>query len=244
MAEAPLPVLYRDARFIAVNKPSGLLVHRTELDAERDVALQRVRDQIGQRVYPVHRLDRATSGALVFGLDPSAAAALATAFRGQRVGKLYLAVVRGWPPPSGVIDRPIARRRGGEKRPARTRFRTLATVQLPIPVSKWPTARYALVVTCPLSGRRHQIRRHLAAISHPVAGDTTHGDGRHNRLLRNHFDSHRLLLHAWRISWPQENAGRVRVSAPLPPEASRVLGAMGLVPGSGSGHCDGVAHAH
>lgn len=232
-AGAPLPVLYRDARLIAVNKPSGLLVHRTVLAAGRDAALQRVRDQIGQRIYPVHRLDRATSGVLVFGLDPAAAAALATDFREHRVGKLYLAVVRGWPPASGVIDRPIARHRGGEKRPARTRFRTLATVQLPMPVARWPTARYALVAVCPLSGRRHQIRRHLSAISHPVVGDTTHGDGRHNRLLRAHFDSHRLLLHAWRLSWPGAAAARVRVTAPPPPEFARVLGAMGLMPDPG-----------
>lgn len=233
MAEAPLPVLYRDPRVIAVNKPSGLLVHRTALDAERDAALQRVRDQIGQRIYPVHRLDRGTSGVLAFGLEPAAAAALAAEFRARRVGKLYLAVVRGWPPASGVIDRPIARHRGGERRPARTRLRTLATVQLPIPVARWPTARYALVAVCPLSGRRHQIRRHLSAISHPVAGDTSHGDGRHNRLLRTHFDSHRLLLHAWRLSWPGPAAARVRVSAPPPPEFARVLRAMGLVPEPG-----------
>lgn len=232
MAEVgpPLPVIHRDEHVIAVNKPPGLLVHRTHLDPERDVALQRVRDQLGQRVYPVHRLDRATSGVLVFGLDPEAAAGLAALFRDQRMGKLYLAVVRGWPPRSGVIDRPLARRRDGEKRPARTRFRTLATVQLPIPVARWPTARYALLAVAPLSGRRHQIRRHLAGISHPVVGDTTHGDGRHNRLVRAHAGCHRLLLHAWRLAWVTPQGGRRRIVAPPPPDFVAALAALELEP--------------
>lgn len=226
----PLPVLYRDERLIAVHKPSGLLVHRTGLDGTREVALQRVRDQLGQRIYPVHRLDRAASGVLLFGLGPQAAGVVAERFRDQRMGKLYLAVVRGWPPASGLVARPLAPHKGGEPRPARTRFRTLARVQLPIPVAKWPTARYALVALTPLTGRRHQLRRHMAGISHPVVGDTTHGDGRHNRLMRAHFDSHRLLLHAWRISW-SESGLRRRVTAPLPADFAGPLLAMGLLDG-------------
>ncbi|MFB4203731.1 tRNA pseudouridine synthase C [wastewater metagenome] len=201
-ASRAVTILYRDESLVAVSKPSGLLVHRTELDRERDVALQRVRDALGQRVYPVHRLDRATSGVLVFALTPAVAGCLAASFRGRDVAKDYLAVVRGWAPEVGEVDRPVPREKGGEKRPALTRFRRLATVELPIPVDRYPAARYSLVRVVPLTGRRHQIRRHMERANHPLVGDTTYGHGPHNRLFRDHLDSHRLLLHAWRIAFP------------------------------------------
>ncbi|MBA1148608.1 pseudouridylate synthase [Ectothiorhodospiraceae bacterium WFHF3C12] len=191
-----LPVVYRDEQYVVVDKPSGMLVHRTALDPERDVALQRVRDQLGRRVYPVHRLDRPTSGLLAFALDPAAAEALAEAFRQRGVEKRYLAVVRGWTPQDGEIDRPLRDKERGVEQPALTRYRRLATVELPIPVSRYPAARYSLLEIRPATGRHHQIRRHLSGISHPLIGDTTHGKGAHNRLFRQHFDVHRLLLRA------------------------------------------------
>jgi tRNA pseudouridine65 synthase len=223
-----LPVLYRDEHFIAVNKPADLLVHRTYIDRERDVALQRVRDQIGQRVYPLHRLDRATSGVLVFGLSPEAAGALAEQVRGREIRKDYLAVVRGWPQTEGLIERPLKNRGSGEMQDARTAYRRLETVQLPIPVARWPTARYALVGVSIETGRRHQIRRHLAGINHPVVGDTTHGDGRHNRIFREHFRSRRLLLHAERLQFRQPFTGEtVEITAPLPEDFAAVLDDLG-----------------
>lgn len=195
-ADWHLPVCYQDEHYIVVDKPSGMLVHRTALDPERDVALQRVRDQVGHRVYPVHRLDRPTSGLLVFAMSPEAAEALAEAFRGRGVEKRYLAVVRGWAPEAGEIDRPLRDKDTGREQPALTRYRRLATLELPIPVDPYPAARYSLVEVMPATGRRHQIRRHLAGISHPLIGDTSHGKGPHNRLFREHFNVHRLLLRA------------------------------------------------
>lgn len=208
VADWRLPVIFRDEHFIVVDKPSGLLVHRTALDPERDVALQRVRDQIGRRVYPVHRLDRPTSGLLAFALDPASAEALAGAFRGRDVEKRYLAVVRGWTPETGEVDRPLRDRDTGREQPAVTRYRRLATVELPIPVDPYPAARYSLVEVRPATGRRHQICRHLSGISHPLIGDTTHGKGPHNRLFRQHYGVHRLLLRAAALAFTHPYSGR------------------------------------
>lgn len=220
---APLPLLYLDEHYVAVDKPPGLLVHRTAIDRERDVLLQRLRDQLGHRVYPLHRLDRATSGVIVFGRDSEAAGQLAGEFRDDRVEKRYVALVRGWPPLEGAIERPLVNRDTGRTQSARTRFRRLATVELPIPVSRWPTARYALLQVALDTGRAHQIRRHLNGISHPVIGDVAHGDNRHNHLFRDRFGCGRLLLHAWRLGFRHPRTAReVRITAPLP-DAFRAL---------------------
>lgn len=233
MADGRLPVLYRDERLIAVYKPAGLLVHRSQLDRDRDVALQRVRDQLGgQWVYPVHRLDRATAGVLLFALDPEAAGEVAAAFREQRVCKRYQAVVRGWLEAPGCIDRPLgAGRRGtaGPPQEAVTAYTPLAWTELPIPVSRYSTARYTRVALRPRTGRQHQLRRHMKAISHPIVGDTTHGDSAHNRLYRAHFGCRRLLLVATALSVPHPEDGTwVTVTTDWDAELARVLGPAGL----------------
>jgi tRNA pseudouridine65 synthase len=200
-AEA-LPILYADDALVVVNKPSGLLVHRSPIDRhETRFAVQLLRNQLGRRVHPVHRLDKGTSGALVFALDRTIAGTLAAAFASQQVHKSYLAIVRGWPAASGTIEHaldsvqdPYAPAGDGLAKPARTDFRTLATVELPHRVDRYPTARYALLELRPESGRRHQLRRHLAHISHPIIGDSTYGKGRHNRLFAESFGVNRLLL--------------------------------------------------
>lgn len=225
-----LPVYFRDDAFVVVDKPSGMLVHRTALDPEQDVALQRVRDQVGRRVYPVHRLDRPTSGLLVFALSPEAAEALAAAFRGRDVEKRYLAVVRGWAPEAGEIDRPLRDKDTGREQPALTRYRRLATVELPIPVDRYPVARYSLVEVRPATGRRHQIRRHLSGISHPLIGDTSHGKGPHNRLFRQHFGIHRLLLRAAGLDFTHPYTGQwVSIRQPWDESFRRLCEAFGWV---------------
>jgi tRNA pseudouridine65 synthase len=160
-----------------------------------------LRDQLGRRVHPVHRLDKGTSGALAFALDRETATRLAEQFADQRVAKTYLAIVRGWPPAQGVIDHPLEAVRdeyaptaGSGPKPCRTAYRTLATVELPVRVDRYPTSRYALVELAPETGRRHQLRRHLAHVSHPIIGDSTYGQGRHNRLFAERFGVQRLLL--------------------------------------------------
>ena len=204
VASAPmLRVLYRDEHLIAIDKPAGLLVHRSDLDRhETRFAVQLLRDQIGRRVQPVHRLDRGTSGVLLFAFDADTTRSLSRQFENDEVSKTYLAVVRGWPPESGLIDHALSRQHDGygrtladaEAQAAVTRFRRLATVELPFAVDRYPASRYALVELQPLSGRRHQLRRHLKHIAHPIVGDATHGKGRHNRFFQQQFGCGRLLL--------------------------------------------------
>lgn len=227
-----LTVLYRDEHMVVVDKPSGLLVHRSPIDRhETRFALQIVRDQLGRHVYPVHRLDKPTSGALVLALDPASARLLAEAFARGEVTKQYLAVVRGWPLVTGTIDRALAavedERIGAqsqEPRPARTDFRRLATFELPVRVDRYPTSRYALVELQPHTGRRHQLRRHLAGESHPLVGDSTYGKGRHNRLFAESFGVHRLLLACTRLEFARIPGGApLVVDAPLAADFAAVL---------------------
>ncbi|MBP8065609.1 MAG: tRNA pseudouridine(65) synthase TruC [Aeromonadaceae bacterium] len=201
-----LRLLYQDEYLVAIDKPSGLLVHRSWLDRhETQFAMQMTRDLIGQHVYPVHRLDRPTSGVLLFALDPQTARTLSEDFAQHRVQKEYLALVRGWTPEQLFIDYPlkeeldkIADKFATVDKPAQeaqTQLQRLQTVELPYAVSaKHPTSRYSLVRLMPHTGRKHQLRRHMAHIFHPIVGDTKHGDGRHNRLFREQYDCQRLML--------------------------------------------------
>ena len=200
-----LRILHRDQHLIAIDKPPGLLVHRSGLDAgETEFALQRLRDQIGQPVWPAHRLDKGTSGVLLFALDAPTARALGQAFEsGEQVQKTYRAIVRGWPPEQGLIDRPLKRmpddmrHQREEVQTAQTRYRTLKHYELPLLTSaQFPTTRFALVELQPLTGRRHQLRRHMKHIAHPILGDSTHGKGPLNRKLAEWLKMQRLWLHA------------------------------------------------
>jgi tRNA pseudouridine65 synthase len=230
-----LQVLYQDDSVVVVNKPSGLLVHRSPIDRhETRFAVQLLRDQIGRHVYPVHRLDKGTSGALAFALDRTTAATLAAAFASRSVEKTYLAVVRGWPADAGVIDHALDAVQDDYApasagcRPSVTAFRTVARTELPIRVDRYPTSRYALLELRPDTGRRHQLRRHLAHVSHPIIGDSTYGKGRHNRLFAEHYGVRRLLLACVRLGFDHPVTGRrLRIEADPGggfPELSRQIG--------------------
>lgn len=209
---SPGAILYHDDDLVVVAKPAGLIVHRGWADDE-DAMLQRVRDAIGRRVYPVHRLDRGASGALAFALSPEAARAVQEAFVAGAVDKRYLALVRGNPPATLVIDHPIPRSEDGPRVPAVTEVRTLAQ-----------SGRYALVEARPLTGRLHQIRRHLKHVSCPLIGDVRYGKGEHNRIFRERHGLHRLALHAWRLALPHPRGGpAVTVVAPLPADLAGAL---------------------
>ncbi|HSV48035.1 MAG TPA: pseudouridine synthase [Ramlibacter sp.] len=201
-----LTILHLDDELVAIDKPAGLLVHRTALDAhEERSALQLLRDQLGERLWPVHRLDKATSGVLLFARSVEAAREIGLAFEDGRVRKRYLALVRGWPVPAGEIDYALARdpelpSAGQERLAALTRYQRLATFEWPLAVDgRHATSRYALVAVEPLTGKRHQIRRHFKHIAHPLIGDTTHGKGTHNRAVAQWLGCSRLWLHAQSI---------------------------------------------
>jgi len=210
--EPDLEILYKDDYLVAINKPSGLLVHKSPIDRhETRFALQEIRDQIGQYVYPIHRLDKPTSGVLLFALDKSTAQSMSESFRANEVSKSYIAVVRGYTTSQDTIDYALkqmldtkAQKALGitkEAQDAVTQYECLATVELPYAVSRYPVARYSLVRLKPLTGRKHQLRRHMKHIFHPIVGDTKHGRGEHNKLYREKFDIHRLLLHAYQTSF-------------------------------------------
>ncbi len=232
-----LPIVYRDDCLIAVHKPAGLLVHRSALDRhETRFALQMLRDQIGRRVYPVHRIDKGTSGLLLFALDREVGRLLSSQFERGEVGKRYIAVVRGHPPESGDIDHPLTRMAdehagiaaSAVAQPARTRYRRLATVELPYRVDRYPSSRYALVELEPLTGRWHQLRRHMKHIAHPIIGDATHGKGRHNRLFQDLFGRPRLLLAATGMRFAHPASGQtVRLQTGLAEDFTEVIGQLG-----------------
>lgn len=205
-----LDIIYRDDHLIAIDKPPGLLVHRSDIDRhETRFAVQLLRDQIGRRVQPVHRLDKGTSGVLLFAFEPEVTREMSRQFEANEVEKTYLAVVRGWPEESGRIDHALSRRFDDYGRslpdappqPATTIFRRLATIELPFADDRHPTSRYALVELKPLTGRRHQLRRHMKHISHPIIGDATYGKGRHNRFFQQEFGCSRLLLACTRLEF-------------------------------------------
>jgi tRNA pseudouridine65 synthase len=230
-----LEILYRDEHLVAINKPSGLLVHRSLIDRhETQFAIQMTRDQIGQRVYPAHRLDKPTSGVLLFALDSDTARLLTQQFTAGQVQKTYLAVVRGYTDETGIIDYPlkeeldkIADANADQDKPAQaavTHYRRLATTELPYPVGRYPSARYSLLELQPKTGRKHQLRRHLKHIFHPIVGDTTHGDGKHNALFRQQFACHRLLLHASRLGLTHPYSQQaLTLTAPVPSDFNLTL---------------------
>lgn len=214
-----IDVLYRDDRLVVINKPARLAVHRG-LCRDRVVALTLVRDTIGQHVFPVHRLDRATSGALMFALDSEAAGVMNARFAKGEVKKRYLALVRGVVPDEGLIDHPVPRGPKKDRVDAVTAFRRIAVFE----------NRYSVLYAHPQTGRYHQIRRHFKHLSHPLIGDVKYGKGEHNRLFRERFDLHRLGLHADQLQF-ECFAGHSRcVEAPLPRDFLEPLQRMGVWP--------------
>jgi tRNA pseudouridine65 synthase len=225
-----LRILYRDDHLVAIDKPPGLLVHRTGLDAgETRFAVQLLRDQIGQPVWPAHRLDKGTSGMLLFALDAATASALGMAFEsGEGIRKTYQAIVRGWPAEEGLIDHPL-RRMPDDTRDTRdtlqsalTRYQTLERFELPLAFDGFDTLRVARVELQPLTGRRHQLRRHMKHLSHPIIGDSTHGKGPLNRAVAAFLGVQRLWLHALSMNLAHPAGGQpLELVAPQGPEWTR-----------------------
>ena len=207
-----LEILYQDEHIVAVNKPAGMLVHRSWLDRhETQFVMQTLRDQIGQLVYPIHRLDRPTSGVLLFALNSETATLLCHQFEQKQTEKEYLAVVRGYVTGQGEIDYPLKvqldkiadkfAQQDKEPQSAVTFYDGLKTVEMPYGVGRYATSRYSLVRLIPKTGRKHQLRRHMKHIFHPILGDTQYGDLHQNRALTEHTGCSRLMLHAEKLTF-------------------------------------------
>jgi len=202
-----LEILYKDKYLVAINKPSGLLVHKSMIDRhEIYFAMKILRDQIEQWVYPIHRLDKPTSGVLLFALDSETAKIMSEQFKAHTIEKTYIAVVRGYAPDEGVIkhaltekldkiaDKDASKVKEGQE--AITAFKKLDEVELDFSVGRYDKTRYSLVELKPKTGRKHQLRRHMKHINHHMLGDTKYGRGEHNKFIRKRYNMHRLLLHA------------------------------------------------
>ncbi|STQ77320.1 tRNA pseudouridine synthase C [Grimontia hollisae] len=239
MMQTELEILYRDEWLVAVNKPSGMLVHRSWLDkGETRFVMQTLRDQIGQHVFPLHRLDRPTSGVLLFALSSEMAAEMMPKFAGRDIHKTYHAVVRGWIQEGATLDYPLKEELDKvadkyataepEAKEAVTEYRPVAHAELPIPLGRYQSCRYTLVEMKPHTGRKHQLRRHMHHLSHPIIGDVNHGDGRHNRLFREVFNCHQLLLHASRTAFQHPVTGEnIVIDANVDDVWRRVLEGLG-----------------
>ncbi len=213
-----LTVLWQDSAYVAVDKPSGLAVHRG-MCTDKVTALELTRDTVGQWVYPVHRLDRATSGVLVFALSSEAAGALHARFEDGRVEKRYWALVRGVAPEAGTIDYAIPRCEGGARVPALSTFRRL-----------WSGAHVSLVEVSPRTGRFHQVRRHMKHIHHPLIGDANYGKGALNRAYRDEFGLARLALHAASLTFEHPFGGeRITIASVLPEDLKKPFERIGVV---------------
>ena len=230
---AALPVLYSDEALAVVCKPAGLMVHDSALArGETDFAADRLREQFGKPIFLVHRLDRATSGCLLLAFDRETASALGKTVMSHEVEKDYWAVCRGWPSePVFTVDHPLDGGPGKPlKKPAVTDFEVLARCELALPSSGFETSRYAWLRASPRTGRFRQIRRHLKHMFHHMIGDSSHGDGRHNRNFRM-LGIHRMLLHARRLAFVHPHAGvRIEALASVDAEFAKALALFDAAP--------------
>jgi len=238
--EPSLQIIYQDEHLVAVYKPAGLLVHRSNIDRhETRFLLQELRNQIGQHLYPVHRLDKPTSGIILFALRPEVATKLQSDMESNATSKQYLLVCRGYCPESGIIDHPLKpidefKSKHKKKRAAKdkqliadgmppsqalaeqktaqqavTEFRRLGTCELDVQLERYPQSRYSLVLATLLTGRKHQIRRHFKHLSHPLIGCPKYGKSKHNRYFSEHLGAPGLLLHAYRLDLTHPTTGQI-----------------------------------
>ncbi len=224
MTDQPLEILFRDQNLIAINKPNGLLVHATSMAAgEKTSAVSLLRDQTGDWVYPTHRLDRKTSGVLLFACNKSTNSLMQQQFMNHQVNKTYHAIVRGYTDDEGSIDYPVMDK-NGKLKDALTHYRSLQRAELDFPSGKFATSRYSLVEVKPVSGRIHQIRKHFAHILHPIIGDRPYGCNKQNRLFLEKFHLMEMMLHARSLTFDHPYAGgKIFIEAGYPAEFARMI---------------------
>lgn len=224
-----LQICYEDDNLIAINKPHGLLVHRSPIAADANTfAIQVLRDQINQHVYPIHRLDRKTGGVLLFAKDKETNAIIGKQFADRKVNKQYLAIVRGYTPSEDTIDYDLTNDRGKVQN-AITKYKTFQHTEIPISSGRFSTSRYSLVELKPETGRMHQLRKHMSHIRHPIIGDRPHGCSKQNRFFKKEFDMMTMLLHAQSLSFnhPYTHSELI-IQAPLQVEFQRMIKRLGF----------------
>lgn len=223
MNDQGLEIIFENEDLIAINKPHGLLVHQSKiaLDATQ-FAVQMLRNQIGQKVYLAHRLDRKTSGVLLFSKKKEINPILQSLFRERKVIKTYLAIVRGFVPENLTqIDYPLTE--NDKTKEAQTEVCLLKHFEINVAAGKFNTSRYSLVRLKPHSGRFHQLRKHMAHVFHPIIGDRPHGCNKQNKIWLELFDMSTMLLHAESISFPYKNPHPIIIQASTSKEFKRVM---------------------
>ncbi|MFF5382202.1 pseudouridine synthase [Pedobacter suwonensis] len=222
-----LEIIYQDENLIAINKPHGLLVHQSSIARDAtEFALQLLRDQVGKHVSPVHRLDRKTSGILLFAFDKESEIAMHQQFMNAETDKKYLAILRGFTPDQMEIDYPLAKE-NGTMQEALTSFHTLQRAEVAVAFGKHPTSRYSLVEATPKTGRMHQLRRHFSHILHPIIGDRTHGCNKQNKFFKEQWDMTTMLLHASELTFVHPaTKEKIHLKAGLHDEFKRVMDFM------------------
>ncbi len=224
-----LEIVYQDDNLIAINKPHGLLVHRSPIATNTDeFAVQILRNQIGKWVYPAHRLDRKTGGILLFALNEEINKSLQQLFYTQQINKVYHAIVRGFTDDEGIINYPL-KKDDGTIQEAITRYKTIAKSEIDVSIGKHVTSRYSLVEVYPETGRMHQIRKHFAHIFHPIIGDRPHGCNKQNKLFKEKWNMQTMMLHASELSFIHPvNQQKIIIKAPVQEEFKRMMGVLKL----------------
>jgi tRNA pseudouridine65 synthase len=224
-----MKILWQDDAIIAVEKPAGMLVHPTDLTGRETTCVDVVSEIAGCRVMPIHRLDRKVAGVLLFAKSSAVARVLGSQFQNREVEKHYVALVRGWTEESFEVDHEVPSIRGHCKRQATTVFKQLAKTEIAASISKYDTARFSLVSAQPLTGRYHQIRRHLKHVHHPIIGDTVYGRGEYNQFFRRHFDYEGMFLVAVGLKFCHPlSAERVHITCELNADLSQLIHRLGF----------------
>lgn len=222
-----LQIIRQDEHLVAINKPNGLLVHRTSIATNTDTfAVQELRNQLNQHVYPVHRLDRKTSGVLLFALKPELVAPIQAQFAESKIEKVYWAILRGWTDDEGLIDYALTND-AGKTQEAITAYKTLERTEVLVPFGKHDTSRYSLVEAYPKTGRMHQLRKHFAHILHPIIGDRPHGCNKQNKLFLEKWQMNTMLLHAKTLAFEHPvSHEKIKLTATLNSEFLRMLNTL------------------
>ena len=198
-----MEILFEDEYIVVINKPNNFIIHESHYSRNiREITLiQFLTNQLGYSVYPAHRLDRKTSGVIIFLKDKQYVQQFQELFTNKEITKTYFAIVRGFSPATGIIDTPVKNDDTGIYKEALTHYQSITNIELNIPVTPYAKSRYSLIQLNPQTGRMHQLRKHMSKINHPIVGDYKYGDRFHNRMFETEFDCIYMFLHAYRLEF-------------------------------------------